>query len=584
MEARPAVCITSRRHLAATAEGEVSLTLRGPPGSRGDVTLKSQRKIASRWLERGRPRVVTLARSAFELPAEGRARVVLRLPPEQEALLHRMGSIHAVARVATAGTSTRTAVAIHAPARRRSGRRRRAAGAAWTGIALLLAAAPAAHAASWSPPDRLSPPVAEVALRPAGTPSLGIDARGGALATWARPSGPGWRLARRPAGTARFGAQRPAPDLGDEVVDRELPAPLVYGAGRALAIEQRRGRRTCGGFATRYGLIARTGARLEHARTLATIRSHQMPPPLAFAGNRRGSALAAWIEYPQDARGRCLRTRGEVVRIAVHRPATGFGAPVSLRRGVGSQMLAVAVGQRGDMLVAIRRKGALETRSRGPAGRWGAARRLPVADRRVDAIRAAIGPHGAAWLLWSSTLDGVRTVSTAFRPRHATRFGRVRILERSAWPAELADSPARWRLRLAAPERGTGATAAWTSAAGMHQRVVVAFASGDDPLEVAGPVSPAGEDHVLGDLALGAGRRAIAVVSRPDGGPERALVAVARGSSGFGVPVAVGKRGEGIGGEALALDPITGRPTLVWTETHLTAAARVTAVFASTRR
>ena len=124
MGARPAVCIATGRHLGATAEGEVSLTLAGPAGCRGTVALKSERRIPSRWLERGRPRVVTLARCAFELPADGRAQVVLRLPPEHEALLHRMGSIHALARVTTAQTRTAKAVTIHAPARQRSRDRR----------------------------------------------------------------------------------------------------------------------------------------------------------------------------------------------------------------------------------------------------------------------------------------------------------------------------------------------------------------------------------------------------------------------------------------------------------------------------
>jgi len=112
---------------------------------------------------------------------------------------------------------------------------------------------------------------------------------------------------------------------------------------------------------------------------------------------------------------------------------------------------------------------------------------------------------------------------------------------------------------------------------------MVALASADEPLGVPAPVTPADGDHVLGDLALGAGRRAIAVVSRPAESPERALVAVARGTGGFGPPEPVRASSETIGGEALALDPITSRPTLVWTESHLTATARVTAVFASTR-
>ena len=581
MRAGRDLCVSAGRHLSATTEGEIALTLRGPGGGRGTVTLKSERRIPSRWLERGRPRVVTLARRSFTLPANGRTKVLLRLSPEHLALLRRMGSIHAVARVVTAESRAARAVTIHAPARRRAVRRT-AARAAGAGIVLLLACAPAAIA-RWSPPDRLSSP-AGVTRQATGTPTLGIDARGDALVTWARAFGHDWRLARRPAGATRFAAERAAPHLGDEVIDRELPSPLVYGSGRAVALEQREGRRTCGGFATRYTLVARTGARLGRARRLATIYSHQQPPPLAFAGNRRGAALAAWIEYPRDARGRCVRTRWEELKVAVHRPAAGFGAPATLRRGVGSQLVAAAVGERGDMLVVIRRKDALETRSRGPSGRWDAPRRVSVADRRLDAIRAAVGPDGAAWLLWSSTSSGVRTISAAFRPPRATRFGSVRTLERGPWPGELVDATERWRLQLAAPERGAGATAAWTGWDGTHERVTVALARRDEPIGAPEPVTAGGTDHVLGDLALGAGRRAIAMVSRPVDGPERPLVAVARGTGPFGAPEPVGAAGGGISGEALALDPITSRPTLVWTRVRFGALTPVTTVLASTRR
>ena len=236
------------------------------------------------------------------------------------------------------------------------------------------------------------------------------------------------------------------------------------------------------------------------------------------------------------------------------------------------------------MLVAIRRKDALETRLRGPSGHWSAARRLAIADHRVDAIRAAIAPDGAAWLLWSSTSDGVRTVSTAVRRPGTTRFGSVRILERSTWTGDLADSTERWRLRIAAPERGTGATAAWTGWDGEHLRVMAAPARGDAPLGAPTPVTAAGTDHVLGDLALGAGRRAIAVVARPDEESARALVAVARGTGAFGAPELVRETAGSISGEALALDPATRRPTLVWTEVRVAVSTPLTTAFASTRR
>jgi hypothetical protein len=121
MGARSAVCITGARHVGATAAGEIVLTLSGPGGCEGTVTLKSGRKIASRWLERGRPRVVTLARQPFVLPEEGCTELSLRLSPQHLALLRRMGAIHAVARVESAESHAAKAVTVHAPARRRAG-------------------------------------------------------------------------------------------------------------------------------------------------------------------------------------------------------------------------------------------------------------------------------------------------------------------------------------------------------------------------------------------------------------------------------------------------------------------------------
>jgi hypothetical protein len=460
--------------------------------------------------------------------------------------------------------------------------RRRSALVAGTGIALLVAGAPAA--ASWSPPDALSSSSADIGRQPTGTPTLGIDARGNALATWARSFGRGWRLALRPAGGSAFGPERPAPYLGDEVVDRELPTPLVYGSGQAVALEQQKGDATCGGLATRYALTARTGPTLARSRKLATILSHQQPAPLAFAGNRGGAALAAWIEYPRDARGRCVKDRREVLRAAAYRPGRGFGAPVTLRRGLVSQLVAVAVGQSGDALVVIRRRDGLETRSRRPSGHWGPVRRLTIADERVDVVRAAIAPDGAAWLLWSSARSGVRTVSAAVRRPHATRFGSVRTLDRGALPDELRDSPERWRLRIATPERGTGATAAWTSWDGAHLRVMLADARGAEPLAPRGPVTPDGEHHVLGDLALGAGRRAIAVMSRPAEGPARGLVAVARGSAPFGALEPVGEGSGRLSGQALAINPVTRQPGLAWVEVRPATPSPRATVFASTRR
>src|SRR5512132_291612 len=92
-----------------------------------------------------------------------------------------------------------------------------------TGCALaLVCLAPAGAAAgTWRSPQTLSTGPA------AGTPTLGFDALGGALATWATRSGAGRRSASRPPSAAEFGPDRAAPNIGEEVVEGAPPAPVV---------------------------------------------------------------------------------------------------------------------------------------------------------------------------------------------------------------------------------------------------------------------------------------------------------------------------------------------------------------------
>jgi hypothetical protein len=83
--------------------------------------------------------------------------------------------------------------------------------------------------------------------------------------------------------------------------------------------------------------------------------------------------------------------------------------------------------------------------------------------------------------------------------------------------------------------------------------------------------------YVLGDLASGAGRRfAIALAPASPGPP---VVAHA------GKLEAVGSGGGTVTGEAVALDPVTGQPTLVWTATRQSPTAEGrTRAFAASRR
>jgi hypothetical protein len=447
------------------------------------------------------------------------------------------------------------------------------------GLAANLAVAAGGPArAAWSPPDRLSTGDAS------GTPTLAFDARGWALATWAQRFGAGWRSASRAPSAAVFAPDRPSPDLGEEVVESVPPAPVVDRAGGVIAVQQRELGDACGGAARRYELTSRFGrvtgtfARAGRARV---VFSRIQPPAVALAGNGRGAAAFVWREVQRDARGRCIRPTRELVRAVVRRPGHGFGAPVTLARSVSTGPLAAAVGAHDDVLAVWRRGRMLETRTWRRHGAWRPKRRIS-ADR-VGSIAAAMGADGSAYLVWSSwpgtnIPDGERTVRAATRPAHGQRFQAV-SLGSDVWPAGLVDRPERRAVRLALLERG--AIAAWTSWDGSHLRVLTATSRGRR-FGTAQASTPPGRDYALGALAVSpAGLPAVALTDPVDP-MTPPLTAFANRDGSFGLPEAVTGGAAGIGGQALAFSPVTGRPTLVWTQTTFANGPTTTTV-ASTR-
>jgi hypothetical protein len=121
-----ALNVLSGPHLRAGADGDLAFQVSccgaATAGCRVVVTVKSQRRISSRWLARGRSRIVSLARRKVTLPSGSRTTVTVRLSGENLALLHRMQTIRAIVRVTAtdeAGhvTTASRLIRLHAPAR-----------------------------------------------------------------------------------------------------------------------------------------------------------------------------------------------------------------------------------------------------------------------------------------------------------------------------------------------------------------------------------------------------------------------------------------------------------------------------------
>lgn len=421
-----------------------------------------------------------------------------------------------------------------------------------------LAAPAVADAATWSTPQDLSPPHTFV-----DEPRLVTWPSGVALASWSWGDGTGAggrsgvEAAARGRGRDAFSPRRPL--VRGRRSDRRtesIAGPVAYGRERTLVatsrpLDARPGER-------RVRLIAhfaRAGGgreRRRRVRTAAGIGS------VALAGNDRGAAAVAWFE------DRGVRT--DRVYVALRRAGGRFGTPRLLARG-RIRGVSVAVGAGGDVLVAWDARGVLRTRFK-PRTRRGF--RATDTIRSEEAFFADLHPvvtaSGRAVLAWSAQFmsegGGSRDVyvQAALRPPRAARFRPAQVLERLG--GERIERPID---AVVGPLDRV--VVAWSGSDGATRRV---RAAAEGPAERFGPaldVSPPSEDALLSDLAAGADGRVIAVwdqgIAAP--GTVRAALSPFAGAP-FGPPEDASPAGQDARFGHAAFDPLSSRPTIVWSD------------------
>ncbi len=410
---------------------------------------------------------------------------------------------------------------------------------------LLIAAvpAPASQAAGWSPPVTLSSPATFI-----GRPDVTFGPRGDAVAAWSYTNGigdgrdTGVRGAIRPPGGS-FGAERDLPSWGLRYGRSRYAALSVTGDDTATTLRVTLG--SIGGSAGTY--------------TIGCHRSFRGRAALAV--NDRGRVAVAYVALARDGR--------RAVKLAERRAGGRFGSSrVVDRTGRGAFDVAVAVGPGGEVVVAWQRGRFLEARVRPRRGRMGPVERLGPAVASATDIRAAIARDGAAWVQWdgapaSEGGRGPRSVRVATRPARAKRFRRALLLDADAAWLNYED-----RIDLAVDPAGTGYVA-WTGSAGGRTRARLATIppSGRSP-RVRTLSGPDG-DVAVGDLATGprAGQ-AIVVWARLDAVGEIgtqifAGEIAADGSYAGEEAVSDADRARD---PAVALDPVTAAPTVVWSQ------------------
>ena len=359
---------------------------------------------------------------------------------------------------------------------------------------ILLIAAPAAAAQEWSPPQPIS--AAGDNFRPRTAFSPGGEQR----TTWTRFSGD--RAGLFASGIGRLSRN------GDW-----LTAPVGFGAQSfALAWTDARRRR----------LFVRVR---RQQRTIASGRRITSP---SLAGNADGRLALAWF----DDRG----TSNDAVMVALRRPGGGgFGRPIRLAREK-VRSVSVAVGDRGQVLVAWDAYGKVRTRLRRGSrfGRTDTIRSFQAFNAR---LQTAIAGNGRAIVGWTAKFrseggtGGPTYQQVAVRPSGSRRFRPAQLLSRTP---DAPDVEGTLRLDVSGEPR-----VAWTQEDG----VLSARSDAEGVFGAPEPIAPAGS--VLQDLAGG-----IAFWIQ-----DRTLMADGVRVSG---PVAAQADA--------AIDPVTGRPAVVWVQ------------------
>jgi hypothetical protein len=414
---------------------------------------------------------------------------------------------------------------------------RRLAALAW----LLALALPAIALADppWSPQQNVS--LAHLFVDPVAVTASGD---GTALAWWAWQDGVGqsanggWSLASRAPGAGGFGPERPAP--------ANVVAVEGYAQTRAIALTDRAiGSASVGRTRLSVAFGATSGS-FGTARTIADGPRLDRP---VLAVNARGDAA---IAYFQD-RG----VDNDRVLLSVRRAGASFGAPFQVGHG-RLRSVAVAVGARGDVLVAWDDAGVIRARYRAPSSTGFQPTETISSDPTDFAqLHAAIADGGRCYLAWSAQLlteggsRGPVFNEVAVRPS-GHRFRAAQRLER--------DGSNRSQAPIAIATEGRDATVAWTGFDGANARVRVAATDPAAHFGAPQDVSPAGSDGVVSDLADAAGTRLV-VWDNGSFDANQVFAALAPPGAPFGAAEAVSAAQEARAGRAL----LGALPTVVWT-------------------
>lgn len=271
-------------------------------------------------------------------------------------------------------------------------------------LALLIAAAPAQAAPPWSDPVTVS-----TAREFVDDPGLAFARDGTALASWSAP------------GAGTFAAALGSPEhlvSGTSLVS----SPVLYATDRAVVTTQR-----AAGAKTRLSVVfGRASGTFGAPQTIAVrqnLRGAQI------AANAQGDIAIAWFE------DRGVTT--DRVYVAFRPHGKPFTPPI-LQATDRVRSVSVAVGPRGDVLLAYDARGIVKTRFK-PA-RAALFRRVQTLESEpafYAQLHTAVTGNGRAYVAWAAQLlteggdRGQGFYEAAVQPAGATRFRAAQLFEQT---------------------------------------------------------------------------------------------------------------------------------------------------------
>jgi hypothetical protein len=416
--------------------------------------------------------------------------------------------------------------------------------------ALSVACAPTtASGASWSAPVNVSSPTQSVE-----NPLIGFDNTGVGFAAWR------WFQGIGPAAHSgvRIGSQTgPGSFTLEQTVLAPLSVPEIYGRDQVFwrgeeGIVRRRQQLTR--IKVAFG---RTNGHVGKPRTVATDRIFRIP---AADVNHSGQIALAYVRTTR------VHNR-EAILFVGHGRRLGRSRIVSRRSGVNA--VTVAVGPRGDIVVAWERDGKIEARIRRPGHRLGNVLSVGKGARLQTRLRAAVAASGRVWIAWESKrIGGVGTdveLQTAVSSARRSIFGRPRVLDRYDRRNEPSDEVS---VDLSLDPHGRGMVA-WSSFDGQNLRARLAAFDRTARSVRLTTLSQPGYDAAVADLATSRrSNEALVVWTRLDAVGELGTTVLAGhlpevGAYGGEEQVSTGDRARK---PAVAFNFESGLPTTVWSQ------------------